>query len=97
MKTHERAKSMNFDSSSMRRCWASRRQHDQIYRWQVGDLASRLNLAPGPDAMAQVDVLAFVEEGGIGQNRQSAEPDQRGGVTDEINIALTEICCPTAG
>jgi hypothetical protein len=73
------------------------RQDDQIYRWQVGDLASRLDLAPGPYAMAQIDVFAFVQEGGIGQDRQSAETDQRGGVTDEINIALIEFWCPSAG
>jgi hypothetical protein len=72
------------------------RQDDQIYLWQVSDLASWLDLAPGPDAMTQIDVLAFVEEGGIGQDRQSAETDQCGGVTDEVNIALVEICPPTA-
>ena len=49
------------------------RQDDQIYRWQVSDLASRLDLASGPNAVTQVDVLAFVQEGGIGQDRQSAE------------------------
>jgi hypothetical protein len=43
-----------------------------------------------------MDVLAFMEEGGIGEDRQSAEPDQCGGVADEINIALAEICCPAA-
>jgi hypothetical protein len=47
--------------------------------------------------MAQIDVLAFVEEGGIRQDRQSAKPDQGGGVSDEINIALVEIRCATAG
>jgi hypothetical protein len=41
-------------------------------------------------------VLAFVEEVGIGQDRQSAEADQCGGVTDEIDIAFVEICFPTA-
>jgi hypothetical protein len=40
------------------------RQDDQIYRWQVGDLASGLDLAPGPDAVTQIDVLAFVKECG---------------------------------
>jgi hypothetical protein len=47
--------------------------------------------------MTQIDVLAFVEEGGIGQDRQSAETDQCGRVTDEINVALIEIRCATAG
>jgi hypothetical protein len=42
-------------------------------------------------------VLAFVEEGGIGQDRQSAETDQCGGVTDEVEIALIEFCGPTTG
>jgi hypothetical protein len=51
------------------------RQDDQINRRQVSDLARWLHLAPGPYAMAQIDVLAFVEEGRIGQNRQSAETD----------------------
>jgi hypothetical protein len=37
------------------------RQDDQIDRWQVGDLASRLDLAPGPYAMTQINVLALVE------------------------------------
>src|SRR5258707_8050588 len=72
------------------------RQDDQIYRWQVGDLARRLHLAPGPDAMTQIDVLAFVQESGIGQDGQPAETDQCGGVTDEVKIALTEFCRPTA-
>ena len=71
------------------------RQDDQIYRWQVGDLASWLDLAPGPYAMTQIDVLAFVEEGGIGQDRQSAKTDQCGGITDEVKIALIEFCRPT--
>jgi hypothetical protein len=44
-----------------------------------------------------MDVLAFVKEGGIRQDRQATESDQSGGVTDEINIALIEICCPAAG
>jgi len=73
------------------------RQDDQIYRWQVGDLASRLDLPPGPYAMTQIDVFAFVQESGIGQDRQPAETDQRGGVTDEINIARIEFRCPIAG
>src|SRR4051812_46110095 len=46
--------------------------------------------------MTQKDVLALVEEGGIGQDRQSAEPDQSGGVTDEIKIALIEVGRPAA-
>ena len=73
------------------------RQDDQIYRWQVAYLARRLDLAPGPYAMTQIDVLAFVQEGRIGQDGQSAETDQCGGVTDEVKIALTEFCRPTAG
>src|SRR6476620_10853593 len=73
------------------------RQDDQIYRWQVGDLARRLHLAPGPDPVTQIDVLAFVQESGIGQDGQPAETDQCGGVTDEVNIALTEFCRPTPG
>jgi hypothetical protein len=64
---------------------------------QVGDLASWFDLAPGPYAMTQIDVLAFVEEGGIGQDRQSAETNQCGGVTDEVNIAPIEFRCPTSG
>jgi hypothetical protein len=38
-----------------------------------------------------------VQKGGIGQDRQSAKPDQGGGVTDKVNIALIEISCATAG
>jgi hypothetical protein len=38
-----------------------------------------------------------VQEGGIGQDRQSAESNQCGGVTDEVKIALAEFCRPTAG
>jgi hypothetical protein len=72
------------------------RQDDQIYRWQVSDLARWLDLAPRPYAMTQIDVLAFVEEGRIGQDRQSAETDQCGGVTDEVDIALIEFCRPNA-
>jgi hypothetical protein len=45
--------------------------------------------------MAEVDVLSFVEQGGIGQDRQSAETDQCGGVADEIHVTRIEICCPT--
>ncbi len=73
------------------------RQDDQIYRRQVGDLASWLDLAPGPYAVTQIDVPAFVEEGGGGQDHESAETDQCGGVTDEVDIALVEFCCVTAG
>ena len=73
------------------------RQDDQIDRWQVGDLARRLHFAPGPDAMTQIDVLALMQERGIGQDRQPAETDQCGGVTDEVNIALTELCRPIGG
>jgi hypothetical protein len=47
--------------------------------------------------MTQIDVFALVQESGIGQDRQAAKTDQRGGVTDEINFALIEFCCPTAG
>jgi hypothetical protein len=47
--------------------------------------------------MTQIDVLAFVEEGGVGQDREPAESDQCGGISDEIDIPLIEIRCPTAG
>jgi hypothetical protein len=60
-------------------------------------VASGLDLAPGPYAMPQIHVLAFVQEGRIGKDRQPAETDQCGGVTDERDIALAEICCPSAG
>jgi hypothetical protein len=40
------------------------RQYDHIDRWQVSDLASGLDFAPGPDAMTQKDVLAFVQKAG---------------------------------
>jgi hypothetical protein len=46
--------------------------------------------------MTQKDVLAFVQKGGVGQDCQSAEADQRGGVTDEVDAAFVEICCATA-
>ena len=47
--------------------------------------------------MTQIDVLALVQESGIGQDGQPAETDQSGGVTDEVKTALTEFCRPTAG
>jgi hypothetical protein len=46
--------------------------------------------------MTQVDVLALMQEGGIDQDGQPSETDQRGGIADEVNIALIESCCPTA-
>ena len=42
--------------------------------------------------MSQIDVFAFVEEGGIGQHGQPAETDQCGGVADEVKLALAEFC-----
>ena len=73
------------------------RQHDHIDRWQIRDLTRRLDLTPCPYAVAQVDVLAFVKERGVGQDRQSAEPDQNRRVSDEVKIALIEICLTIAG
>ena len=73
------------------------RQDDKIYRWQVSDLASGLDLAAGPDAMTQIHMLASVEKRRIGQDCQSAETDQCGGVTDEVDIALIEFRSATAG
>src|SRR6201986_2884100 len=70
------------------------RQNDQIDRWQVSDLTSRLGFAPRPDAMTQEDVLAFVQKGGVGQDCQSAEADQCGRVTDEVDAALLKSAVP---
>ena len=69
------------------------RQDDQVYRWQVCDLTCRFDLAPGPDAMTEIDVPTFVEEGRISENCQSTVVDQSGGVTDEVDFALNEIGC----
>ncbi|MFZ1162282.1 MAG: hypothetical protein WAO18_08500 [Mycobacterium sp.] len=41
--------------------------------------------------MAQKDVFTLVKKSGICQYNQSAESDQRGGVTNEIDLALAEI------
>jgi hypothetical protein len=46
--------------------------------------------------MAQKDVLTLVQEGGIRQDCQSAEPDQGGGVTNKIDFSLAEIRSLTA-
>ena len=47
--------------------------------------------------MTEMHVLALVQKCGIGQDCQSAEADQRGGVTDEVDAAFVEIRCAAAG
>src|SRR5580693_4777840 len=73
------------------------RQDDQIDGRKVSDLAGRLDFAAGPYTVAEIDVLALVQEGGIGQDRQPAKPNQRGGVTDEIDLAFVKIGWSAAG
>jgi hypothetical protein len=46
--------------------------------------------------MAQRYVLTFVKKGGISQHSQAAEPDQGGGITNKIDLALAEIRSPAA-
>ena len=59
--------------------------------WHAGSTSRR------PDAMTQIDVFAFVQESGIGQDAQPAEPDQCGGITDEVKIAFAGFCRPAGG
>lgn len=67
------------------------RQDDQVQRGQIGDLTVRLHLAPGVDAVAEVEMVTLVQERGVGQDREPRETDQRRGVADEVHLTRVEV------